>query len=259
MAENTQDSYAGSRAGLRDAAKWYAAAISALGAAVAGSLSFGIIPDLGENHIQQGVIVGGGVLAIILAGIYIFTSVLFPRPFGAEKLDQAKYSKLVTPYLSQILPSGTANLADLKAQLATALAAHDDDEVDRLRLVSNEVTGLASFLDLTRNIRNANILLVVLFLVACTGLGYLSYLHGLAKAEAASGATVAVTFSPGTDWTGYAGLMTRTCGPDAKGSYAAKATQDKPFDGWWTLTLTGPGACGGVTLAVPGTLVLPVP
>lgn len=59
MTDETQgDRYAKARADLRDTAKWFAAALAGLGAVLAGGLSFGILPDLGEKHLGLGIVFG---------------------------------------------------------------------------------------------------------------------------------------------------------------------------------------------------------
>ncbi len=254
MADDQTDTYAAARATLRDTAKWYSASLAAFGAALAGGLSFGILPDLGEKFLGLGLIVGVLVFAAILAAIATVQRILFPNAFDSARLSKPRVRTALAPHLGDILPPDIRGLDDLDTKYAAAVMAADEDEIERLRATRTELTSFASFLDLQDKIRDANRTILVLFVATCAGIGFLAYLQGVAKKDAA-GKFVPIVFSPGDDWSALAQALAEAC--PVPGPLAAEGVADKPFAGWWTIRLLGPQPCAGATFTVPGAVVPP--
>lgn len=248
MAEES-DSYATARSGLRDTAKWYSASLAALGAGVAGGLSFGILPDLGADHLLTGILVGGLVFATILLAILLMQSILFSAPFGATELADPAVKALIAPFLRTLLP---ADVVTVDALLRKLDAAPDLAERTRLRTALQKVESFAAYVDLRRKIIRTNWIILGLFVVACAGIGYLSYLKGIAE-KARNAPPEAVELVVGPAWAGLAGALARDCPVGEKVAGLGKA--DMPFDGWWTVTIKEPAACAGAVFAVPAALV----
>ena len=257
MAEASGDSYAGARASLRDTLKWYVAALSGLGAALAAGLSLGLLPDLAPSYLKEGLGLGIAVLALILLGIWLVQGVLFLRPFPRSELEKSDTAERIAPYLREILPSDIDSLADLTAKLAAAEAAvpRNGEEVARLQLTRAKLVSFAALLDLQAQIRRVNTQLLMIFVLVVAGFAGLVWLQGLAKAEAA-GKAVPVRFAPGAGWADYAQALAGACASGPEGELAAKGVADAPFPGWWKLTLSGP-TCPGVVLTVPAAVVHP--
>lgn len=251
MAEEKKDSYAAARADLRDTAKWYSAALAALGVGLAGGLSFGILPELGEDHLGAGILVGVGVVLVILAAIAAVQEILFPRAFDRDRLKEPAIRTSVAPYVDELLPADISGLDDLWQKFE---AATDEDETIRLRGILSKITSFAAFLDLQAQVRRTNRLILFFFIVACAGIGFLAYLQGLAKREDEA-QTVPLTFTPGENWTDLTAALSKAC--PAPGPIAAEGKPHTPFDGWWTITLKEPAPCAGATFAVPGVVVKP--
>lgn len=249
-----KDRYAEARASLRETAKWYSASLAALGAALAGGLSFGILPDLGEKYLGIGILVGVLVFCAILAAISLVQEILFPKPFDRDMLDKDTIRTQVAPFLDELLPNDIRTLEELRTKWQASTSAGNDAEIKRLRTVYAKITSFAAFLDLQHKIRNANRGILFLFVVACAGIGFLAYLQGVAK-KAADDDYVAVEFSPGPDWSGFSAALAEAC--PGRDPISAEGKSDAPFDGWWTIRLKGPDACAGAEFAVPAAVVAP--
>lgn len=249
-----KDRYAEARASLRDTAKWYSASLAALGAALAGGLSFGILPDLGGKYLGIGILVGVVVFCSILAAIFLVQEILFPKPFGQDMLDKTSVRTQVDPFLDELLPNDINSLDELHSKFNASKTAGNDAEIRRLRTVYAKITSFAAFLDLQRKIRRANWGILFFFVVACAGIGYLAYLQGVAR-KAADDSYVAVEFSPGMDWSDFAEALAAACHGETP--MPAEGKSDAPFDGWWTIRLKGPDACAGAEFAVPSAVVTP--
>lgn len=246
---DSADRYAEARTALRDTARWYTTTLAALGAALAGGLSFGILPVLKDSHLVKGLAVGGIVVVCILIAIILMQNILFPRAFGAEEIKGTKVAKLLGPHLKQLLPKDIPDIAALDAKIAISTG----DELAELRQVQFKITSFAAFLDLERKIRATNGWILALFVVACLGIGYLAYLKGIAEAAKDEGKQVAVRFDAGPGWNKLAQELAVSCpGP---GPFPATAVGDTPFTGWWTITLTAPGPCDGIVLSVPNAAI----
>lgn len=250
MAE-AADLYAEARVGLRDTARWYTTSLAALGAALAGGLSFGILPVLGEDQLLTGLAVGGSVLFCILVAIILMQNILFPRAFAVDELKRPDVQRLLQPHLRELLPIGVATLDDLANEIANS--ATPQDRRNTLRAAQTKITSFAAFLDLDRKVRRTNWGILVLFVVACAGIGYLAYLKGIAEAEKQQPEEKAVQFSPAAGWVKLAEDLSRSC-PGA-GPFSATGKPDTPFVGWWTITLTAPAPCAGIMVSVPNATV----
>jgi hypothetical protein len=247
MAEDP-DTYAAQRAGLRDTAKWYSGALAALGAGVAGGLSFGVLPDLGAEHLLTGVLVGALVFATILVAVLLMQGILFTAPFGATELATPSVQALIAPHLRTLLPADAQTVAELQQKLDAATGA----DRTRLRTALQKVESFAAYVDLRQKILRTNAVILVLFVVASLGIGYLSYLKGMAL-KAANPPPEAVTLLIGKDWAGLAPALAAACPAGERLAVLGRA--DQPYDGWWTVTVKGPAACAGATLTVPAALV----
>lgn len=251
MADEKKDRYAAARADLRDTAKWYSAALAALGVGLAGGLSFGILPELGEDHLEAGILVGSVVVLVILAAIAAVQEILFPKAFDRDRLKEPAIRASLAPYVDELLPADISGLDELWQKFE---AATDQGDIIRLRGILAKITSFAAFLDLQAQVRRTNRLILFFFIIACAGVGFLAYLQGLEKrADAAD--TIPLTFSPGENWADLTAALADAC--PAPGPIAAQGRPDTPFDGWWTITLKGPEPCAGATFAVPGVVVKP--
>ncbi|AYD00098.1 hypothetical protein [Neorhizobium sp. NCHU2750] len=253
MAEE-KDRYAEARDGLRETAKWYTASLGAVGAALAGGLSFGILPDLSGENLRTGLFVGAGVFAAILIAVTKISEILFPQPFSEEKLDDEAVKQMIAPYLVQLMPYDMPTIQDARAKRAPGNSPADRQ---RARAVLEKVTSFAAFLDLRVKVRETNMTILYLFVAACAGIGYLSYLQGMAKKAEAEG-YVPITFSPGPGWTSLTTALAAAC-PTSSGLISAEGKADSPFEDWWTVRLKDPQACSGASFAVPKAVIGPAP
>lgn len=250
MAED-KDVYKEARDALRETAKWYSASLAALGAALAGGLSFGILPDLGDEYLAVGIAVGLVVFVAILAAIVLVQEILFPKTFHGSRLKERSIKRLLRPYLPTLLPKDLPTLEAVEAKLKIETA---QDEIDRLRKITAKVESFAAFLDLQRKIRRTNWTILILFVIACAGIGYLAYLQGIAK-KAGGADYVPVAFSPGDGWSALPAALAQAC--PGKMPLEAEGKADTPFKGWWTIRLKEPQACAGAAFSVPAAVVLP--
>lgn len=252
MTDETQgDRYAKARADLRDTAKWFAAALAGLGAVLAGGLSFGILPDLGEKHLGLGIVFGAVVVVAILAAVMTVQELLFPKAFSRDRLKQASVQAMLNPYLDELLPSDIGSLEDLWAKYENA---DSEQETARFRAILSKVTSFAAYLTLQNQVRKANRIILVLFVVVCVCVASLAYLQGLAKRESGQ-SYVSVRFAPGKDWQDLAAALSRAC--PASDPISAEGLADKPFEGWWTVRVKQPEACAGAQFSVPAAIVMP--
>lgn len=258
MADQPLDIYAPSRQSLRETVKWYVAALTGIGAVLAGGVSFAIIPDLRGPYLWAGLALGIATLAGVLLALWRVQTLLFVRPFGETRMTEPAIAAGLKPYLPTLLPGGITDWKGLTRKLANekAKTPANADEIARLERLKAKITGFAAFQDLERQVRRANAELLVLFLLVCIGLALLTFLHARAKAASAEADAVAIRFDPGADWSGYVTGLARNCASATQGGFAAKGVPDKPFPGWWRITLDGP-ACHGVVLSVPEATVSP--
>lgn len=246
-----KDRYAEARSDLRETAKWYSAALAALGVGLAGGLSFGILPDLGDDHLEIGILVGIVVVLAILAAITAVQEILFPEAFDRDRLKTQSVIVQIDPYLDELLPADITTLDELWTKLENT---RDEAETVRLRTVLAKITSFAAFFDLQNKVRKTNRLILFLFVVACAGVGLLAYLQGIAKRDAAQ-AYVAVEFAPGDGWQHLAEALSKAC--PANGPVAAEGLADTPFTGWWTIRLKQPEPCAGAQFSVPAAILSP--
>lgn len=259
------DPHASDRAAIRSTLKWYATFLVGLGTALAGTLSFAILPDLGPRYIGWGALTGGLALLSILMGLVIVRDLLYLRPFHSGRLQEPAIKAALAPHLDDILPDDIQTVEEI-AQRRTAEAAKPSPnlkELERLEAIGGRVRSAGSFLDLHRKIEAANRQLMGLFVAFCVLIALLVYVQALAKADKATDSDptanmVPLQFSPGTGWADYAGAVAQTCKLDQNGVIGAMGTADSPYDGWWTIVLKGPH-CAGVTIAVPAATISALP
>lgn len=252
MADWSSDIYAVSRKDLRDTLKWYIAALCGIAAALAGSISFAIIPDLKGDALLKGIILGAALLGIVLAALSMVYSLLAVTPFGAERLRDKQLTVALAPYLPELLPGDVPDMDALDRMLKDEEAQQPRNlaEIQRLEALAVKVSSFGAFLDLERRTRETNAWLLALFCLGCVLLVMLTSIHASAKAQTGVGA-MAIQFAPGASWSDYAARLAETC-PGA--TYSATGKADAPMKGWWTITLDGP-VCKGVTIAVPAAVV----
>lgn len=249
--ENQGDRYAKARADLRITAKWFATALAGLGVVLSGGLSFGILPDLGEKYLNLGILIGIIVIIAILVAVLTVQEILFPRAFSRDRLKLASVQAMLNPFLDELLPDDIVSLEDLWTKYENATS---DQDILRLRSILSKVTSFAAYLALQNQVRQANRIILVLFVVVCSGVASVAYLQGVAKRENEQ-SYVSLQFTPGVDWQDLAAALSKVC--PVAGLIAAEGLADKPFKGWWTIKLQQPERCAGAQFSVPAAVIAP--
>lgn len=254
MAQSANDPYAGWRASLRDTLKWYVAALSGFGAVLASGLTFAILPDLQGQFLTMGVLLGLVTIGLVLAAIWLVQSLLFQRPFGRERVFETGIADNIRDALPTLLPGDIGDIHDLDRRLAEQEALRNPDlaELARLEGLRQKVTSYAAAVDLQDRVAFANRVLLVLFFLTLVSVGGLTHLRSLAG-KADTQTKVALSLTGG--WAGYLSALAAACPMPYPDALTGTGQQGTPFDGWWTVTLTG-APCEGVILSVPARMVL---
>ncbi|MBK4215336.1 hypothetical protein JJJ17_05290 [Paracoccus caeni] len=256
MGDASPDIYAGSRKELRETVKWYVAALTGLGAILAGGISFAVIPDLSGGYLLLGALLGIAALVAVLIGLWRVQALLFSSAFGVSKLTDTRIATDLAPHLKELLPGDVADMAALEKMLEDEEKQSPPNlaEIKRLEDLRTKVVGFAAFQDLEYRMRRTNRCLLTLFCVTCALLAVLTYLHGQAKIAAAGGTGSAIDFMPQGGWSAYAEGLEDACPLPSSGIFPAIGKPNQPVEGWWMITLNGP-VCRGVTIAVPEAVV----
>lgn len=249
--------YEKKREGIRASLKWYITTLTALGAALGGSVSLAVLPDLiGTSYLWYGIGLGFAALAFVLLGLWHAQSLLHPVGFTMDQLKDPKIARLMAAHDKQICPIEVNSSAEVVQALEAELTNPDRTlaSIEPLRNATRKLTDIGAYLDLNNRMHFAHGLYIAIFLATLGMIAGLISVQHLAKKEKAASDVQAVQFSPSTNWADYQSAIAAAC-PVVDGTpLAATGKADTPFDGWWTITLSGPN-CKGVVLSVPAATV----
>ena len=250
------DPYAAARDKTRDAFKFYVSALVGLGAAMAGGLSFAILPDLSGGLLWGAVACGAAAILAVIYGLWTAHGVLAPRPFDPARLAGGDLRDRLAPFLPSLLPADARTPEALDAKLdalgqVDPMTAGIVADMDRLTAERTKLHGFAAALELDAVAAPARRRLLGAFAAFLVLAAAVTILSGIAEARRKVGETVPMTFTGG--WGGYVEALSAACPLPHPRGLAAEGVAGKPFEGWVTATVTGQ-PCAGVTFSAPARL-----